>query len=108
MGHSSSWGLARTGASEGRRWSGSSSYEWQADCQPRGVDEFVKWGQVADELMVRKQSRRYFAAAGRRKVIMKGYEFVPTAVLRQLSELHLPLSKEEYTQRLNELLRGAG
>ncbi len=43
-----------------------------------------------------------------RKVVLKGYEAIPTAVLKQLSELRLPLSKQEYTKRLNELLRGAG
>jgi hypothetical protein len=40
--------------------------------------------------------------------VLKGYEAIPTAVLKQLSELRLPLSKQEYTKRLNELLRGAG
>ncbi len=55
----------------------------------------------------RKQARR-FHATGRRKVALKGYEAIPTAVLKQLSELRLPLSKQEYTRRLNELLRGAG
>ncbi len=108
MGDSSLRGMARIGTPEGRRRSGSSSYEWQVDCEPSGVGEFVEMGTSRRRANGRKQSRRYFAAAGRRKVIMKGYEFVPTAVLRQLSELHLPLSKEEYTQRLNELLRGAG
>jgi hypothetical protein len=57
----------------------------------------------------RKNARRYLAAAGPRKVALKGgYEAIPTAVLKQLSELRLPLSKQEYTRRLNELLRGAG
>jgi hypothetical protein len=55
----------------------------------------------------RKSARRYHAARPR-KVILKGHEAIPTAVLKQLSELRLPLSKQEYTRRLNELLRGAG
>jgi hypothetical protein len=49
----------------------------------------------------KKQARRYHAA---RKLIIKGPELIPTAVLRQLAEMQLPLSKKEYTQRLNELL----
>jgi hypothetical protein len=56
----------------------------------------------------RKNARAFNAAARPRKVIMKGYEFVPTAVLRQLSELALPADKDEYNKRLSELLRGAG
>jgi hypothetical protein len=57
----------------------------------------------------KKQARRYLAAAGRRKVVLKGgYELIPTEVMKQLSESGLPADKREYEKRLNELLRGVG
>ena len=56
----------------------------------------------------RKNARAFNAVRRPRKVVLKGYQAIPTAVLKQLSELRLPLSKQEYTRRLNELLRGAG
>jgi hypothetical protein len=55
----------------------------------------------------KKQARRYSAARPRR-LVLKGHEAIPTAVLRQLSELGLPADKKEYSKRLNELLRGTG
>jgi hypothetical protein len=56
----------------------------------------------------RQSARRYHAARPRKVVMKGGYEAIPTAMLKQLSELRLPLSKQEYTRRLTELLRGAG
>lgn len=43
-----------------------------------------------------------WAAMPRR--VRKGDEFIPTSVLKQLAQSRLPLDKETYIARLNELL----
>ena len=53
----------------------------------------------------RKQARRFNAAAPC-KAAIKG-QFIPTKVLKQLSELGLPKDPRIYTDRLRELLRSA-
>jgi hypothetical protein len=55
-----------------------------------------------------KNARTFNAMRRPRKVVLKGYEAIPTAVLKQLAEMALPADKTEYNKRLNELLRGAG
>ena len=56
----------------------------------------------------RKNASSFNAMRRPRRLVLKGYEAIPTAVLKQLAEMALPADKTEYNKRLNELLRGAG
>ena len=76
--------------------------EWRAHQESDLLEQFVM-AMSRRQASGRKQARRFWGARPR-KLVPTGHEFIPTSVLKQLSELRLPLSKEAYIARLNELL----